>query len=238
MEGIIDPTYASTGTFPNFKPGSPTSAFDSSSQSHSHSDHSSFRHQHIVGPSSSRISSAEFSNPFLAASASDLRKPTLPPGDFRRVSPKTLLPPLNYSTSSRRQSLHGSDGPSWMPPQSWAVHRDGVDKEEGDYSSSDDGVECPKKDDPARLNKTRRFKSAVGKPPTRSEPLFKLRIHRANGKYHIVSPGCNADVASLLPAFKDKLLPPTERESYRLYLREHSRGTYMHVVLRCSLFLV
>ncbi len=240
MEGIIDPTYAAVGTVPNFKPGSPTSAFDSSSQSYSHSDHSSFRHQHIVGPSSSRISSAEFSNPFLTPSTSDLRKPVLPSGDFRRVSPKTLLPPLNYSTSSRRQSLHGSDDPSWMPPQSWAVHRDGVDKEEGDYSSSDDGAECPKKaapDDPARLNKTRRFKS-VRKQPVKIGPQFKLRIYRANGKYHVVSPGCNADVASLLPALKDKLLGTTERESYRLYLREHSRGTSMHVVSRCSLFLV
>lgn len=230
MEGIIDPTYAATGIPPNFDPSSPTSAFDSSSQSysHSHSDHSSFRYQHTVGPSSPHISSADFSNPFLPGSASDLRKAALPPGDFRKASPKTLLPPLNYGASPYpRSSLHGSDSPSWTPPQSWAVHRDGVDKEEGYYTSSDDGIECQKRggsDDPARPSKSRRVKVSAGRTPFKTDQPLKLRIYRPNGKYHVVTTNYQVEVSSLLPALKERLGLP-DRETYRLYLREHSRGT-------------
>ncbi|KAF8624639.1 hypothetical protein AX15_005792 [Amanita polypyramis BW_CC] len=224
MEGIVDPTYAASDALPNFYPNSSSSVFDSSSQSHSYSDNNPYPY---FAPSS-RISSTEFSNPFSPGSSTDLRKPVLPPGDYHKVSPKTLLPPLHYGASQRQLSPNVPESPSWTPPQSWAVHRDGVDREEGDYTSSDESDAGRKKTAGGQVkpHRSKRQKSSLSKtfcPPAKADQPCKLRIYRANGSYHVLSTSCAIEVSSLLPALKDKLLRPSERETFRLYLREHSR---------------
>ncbi|PFH53677.1 hypothetical protein AMATHDRAFT_45153 [Amanita thiersii Skay4041] len=223
MEGIIDPLYSTTSIPLTYGPSSPSSGFDSSSQNHSYSDNSSLQFQHHQAGPSSRISSAEFSNPFSSSSISDLRKGVLPQGDFRKVSPKTLLPPLHHGASSmRRSSLGAPSSPSWTPPESWAVYRDGVDREEGEYSSDYDssgGKKCAN-----GLKTKKKPKPKVLKPlPNPQDRPLKLRIYRATGSYHLVTIPFMVDVASLMPALKDKLLSPDERETHRLYVRERGR---------------
>ncbi|KAJ3841453.1 hypothetical protein EV361DRAFT_192838 [Lentinula raphanica] len=52
---------------------------------------------------------------------------------------------------------------------------------------------------------------------------FRIRIHRANNTYHVVSCGFNITVAQLTPKLNAKLLLGEERETHRLYLKERGR---------------
>jgi hypothetical protein len=55
---------------------------------------------------------------------------------------------------------------------------------------------------------------------------YRLRIYRANNVYHIVTITLGVTVASLIPVLNEKLLVDSEREPYRLYLRERGRGRF------------
>lgn len=113
MEGILDPKVISAGPSSSIF-GNPSSP---SSGSQSHSDHSS-QHNHF-----------EFSDPFSTTSLQDKRKAIIPQGDYRKVSPKTIMPPPDSCPSLTSASSitlgpgspTGSHNESWVPPESWAV---------------------------------------------------------------------------------------------------------------------
>ncbi|KAF8825704.1 hypothetical protein HHX47_DHR6000030 [Lentinula edodes] len=56
-----------------------------------------------------------------------------------------------------------------------------------------------------------------------SSSRFKIRIHRVNNTYHVVSCGFNITVAQLTPKLNAKLLSGEERETHKLYLKERGR---------------
>ena len=51
---------------------------------------------------------------------------------------------------------------------------------------------------------------------------YKIRIHRNDGAYHVVSCPLDTTVAQLQPVLHRKLL--LNRETHRMYLRERGRG--------------
>ncbi|KAJ4469519.1 adenylate cyclase [Lentinula aciculospora] len=59
--------------------------------------------------------------------------------------------------------------------------------------------------------------------PSETSSRFRIRIHRANNTYHVVSCGFNITVAQLTPKLNAKLLLGEERETHRLYLKERGR---------------
>jgi hypothetical protein len=72
------------------------------------------------------------------------------------------------------------------------VYRDRVDKEEGHYMSSDDGIECPKRgglEDLTRLSKSRRVKVSARRAPFKMDQPHKLRIYHILTKWEM--PHCN-----------------------------------------------
>lgn len=121
MEGILDPKIvsAASGSSPYHNglgrdPSSPSSGFDSGQ---SHSDHS------FLHPS-------EFIDPFTSTPIHEKRKGVFP-GDYRRLSPKTIIPPppdsYRYNgTENASSTTLGPGSPTWpqetwKPPESWAV---------------------------------------------------------------------------------------------------------------------
>ncbi|KAH9484853.1 Adenylate cyclase [Psilocybe cubensis] len=113
MEGILDPKVLSAGTSSSMF-GNPSSP---SSGSQSHSEHSSQNNQF------------EFNDPFSPTSLQDKRKAIIPKGDYRKVSPMTIMPPSDSclpvssasSTTLGPGSPTGSHNEGWVPPESWAV---------------------------------------------------------------------------------------------------------------------
>ncbi|KDR67476.1 hypothetical protein GALMADRAFT_258050 [Galerina marginata CBS 339.88] len=136
MDGIVDFNIASAGpssSIPNGgpssgrgDPSSPSSGFDSSQ---SYSDHSSLHQHHYFLPSS------EFSDPFSTTPLQDKRKAIIPAGDYRKVSPKTMMPPAPPDSLYRNGSVGlavppsstGPGSPTWVPPESWAVEKGSED---------------------------------------------------------------------------------------------------------------
>ncbi|CAA7260812.1 unnamed protein product [Cyclocybe aegerita] len=121
MDGIVNMNLASTSG-PSRDPSSPSSGFDSA---HSYSDHSS-HHQHTY----SFLPPSEFSDPFSTTSLQDKRKGIMPGVDFRRVSPKTPMPPRPTASTSS-----GPGSPTWVAPESWAVEKGTEDP----YNSTTNG---------------------------------------------------------------------------------------------------
>ena len=63
-------------------------------------------------------------------------------------------------------------------------------------------------------------------PGEKAEPV-RVRIYTSTGHfYHVVTINAMIDVAAMIPKLKEKMLGPGQTESYRLYLREHSRGAF------------
>ncbi|EMD33719.1 hypothetical protein CERSUDRAFT_87049 [Gelatoporia subvermispora B] len=208
MDGIIDFSAIPTGPA---DASPPSSAFDSQQSS---SDVSSMH------PTAG--SSTIFINPFGPSSG---RK--LAPGgnsyDNRKISPKTRVPPQNGGKEG------DEDSPSWAPPESWAVETGGVEAEDPDYSSSNDSEGVPAISPGMNGTRSRRKRpkklSVIGEKPAAysSKTKYKIRIHRADNTYHVVSITLDVTVGELTPQLNKKLLLDPERETHRLYLKERGR---------------
>jgi adenylate cyclase len=237
MDGIIDPTILS-GSSVGHEATSPGSGFDSSSMSHSHSDHSSHH-------GAASMTSPNFSNPFLPTPASAKRLPYALT-DYRKVSPTTIVPPVGMVPPTPE----GVTDPAWTAPESWAVEKEGEDPGEPEYSSSEDSLingpggratslgmngngrgsntsslsAIPPTVSTSSRRKSRRKTALKSQRQPSVDKTFKIRIYRANNSYHVVSIGLHVTVANLTPALNQRLLPTSERETHRLYLKERGRG--------------
>lgn len=141
----------------------------------------------------------------------------------RKISPNTTLPDLDMTTK-----LAVEDGPSWTAPESWAVEKEGEDKEEPEYYSSEEDVATAAGH--SSSNRISKHKShgkrpaiprSINKPALMMKP-FKMRVYRADNTYHVVSIGLSVTVAELTLQLLKRLLDP-ERETHRLYLKERGR---------------
>ena len=184
--------------------GTSGSGFEECQSSVSHSD----------GGFPASPTSSIFSNPF----------PFLPPHvaamrpyvalDHRKVSPKTIIAPPTGPIPA---------GASWTAPESWSVEREGEDLDDPGYSSSDSSILGGARPSSMSLGyprrKGRRRTMKPSKPPLGYQS-YKIRIYRANTSFHVASIGLTVTVAELAPVLNQKLLPDTERETHRLYLKE------------------
>ncbi|KAI5830876.1 PP2C-domain-containing protein [Schizophyllum commune Tattone D] len=135
------------------------------------------------------LSFEDFINPFSPAAQEHVAK-RKPYDEGRKVSPTTVLPV-------------GPDSPSWTPPESWAVEKEGV-QEEADFSSSDDGA-GPSASAPPTVpssSKHKRRKRKTLRPAPKDQ--YKIRIYRPDNKHHVVLIGYNVTVANLIPALQKK----------------------------------
>ncbi|KAF8964961.1 hypothetical protein BDZ97DRAFT_1918661 [Flammula alnicola] len=165
MDGIVDFSIASAGITPSLSsvtgistmrdPSSPSSGVNSAQ---SYSDHSSYQHHNQC-----YISRSEFSNPFSTMPLQDKRKGIIPAGDYRKVSPKSLMPPPPPNSAIRADG--GIAGPSsgpgsatWVPPESWAVEKGADDPYNiAEMSEThDSGSEDSILNDPYPINGTER----------------------------------------------------------------------------------
>ncbi|KAI0743632.1 adenylate cyclase-like protein [Daedaleopsis nitida] len=138
-------------------------------------------------------------NPFSPSSSRRLAPGAISPFDGRKISPKARAPAVYQS---------GEDA-SWTAPESWAVEKEGEDTLVA-YSSSDESVR--------KSGRKRRRRHAGSK-----QPLYKVRIYRANNSYHVVSCDLNVTVAQLTPQLNAKLLLDPGVEPHRLHLKERGR---------------
>ncbi|CCM06105.1 uncharacterized protein FIBRA_08354 [Fibroporia radiculosa] len=194
MEGIIDPHILSAPDS-----GSPRSGgFDNSSSEVSSTHHS-------LGASSSNI----FSHPH----------PFGPPTvrvqryhyDGRRISP-----------TSRPADFPDDDTRSWAPPQSWEVDQEGGATTIAEESSSDENEPGPPRK-PGRLRPESKIRPRPPIKSASSSALYKIRIYRANGTYHVVSISLAVTVDELMPELNKKLSLNPDREPHSLYLKERGR---------------
>jgi hypothetical protein len=118
--------------------------------------------------------------------------------------------------------------PTWTAPESWAVEKDGEEADAGGASSSEDStnistrctdaVSSLSSADPTSLHKT---------PSHNNTDSVLVRIHRADGSYHVASISVNSTVAELTISLNKKLLSHQEREpEHKLYLKERGRGKF------------
>jgi adenylate cyclase len=156
---------------------------------------------------SSFASPPTFSDPFLPNAKIPKCQRSAP-----KISPNSTLPDINIV------KVDEESGPSWTAPESWAVDKEGGDKQEPEYSSSDEDSSAISKRKSRRRTNTR----LVTKSVLFSKP-FKIRIYRANNTYHVVSIGLSVTVADLTSQLPKRLLLDTERETHRLYLKERGR---------------
>jgi adenylate cyclase len=250
MNGIINFDIVTDGPSGLATSSSPSSAFDSSQ---SNSDHS-FQGLNFVLPS-------EFSNPFLNTPVQEKRKGILPShDDFRKVSPKTLLPPYPPNGINPSSSTTLVSGPNslWSPPESWAVEKTNDDPynpngnpelSEAHDSGSDehiDSISTP------LVNSRRRTigydfdvpRSRKGKQPNAAEhritfrvkeapPNFsyKMKIYRQDNTYHVVAITLQSTVAELNARWARKLLSADDRVQHNLYLKERGQGMLFKLFL-------
>jgi len=218
MDGIIDLTVLPP--LPQ-EASSPSSGFESHQSSGlSHSD-CGINPPHPSPPNNCPI----FSNPHPFFSS-----PTWRPHyatHHRKISPKTILP------SAFMPPQTPDSQPSWTPPESWWVEKEGEDADEPDYSSSEGSVlGRPLSVAPGAHKRKSRRKTVIkpSKPPPGYQS-YKIRIYRANTSHHVASIGLTVTVSELTPVLNQKLLSDGERETHKLYLKERGRG-----MLRSSVF--
>ncbi|KAJ3864849.1 adenylate cyclase [Lentinula novae-zelandiae] len=123
------------------------------------------------------------------------------------VAPNAQPPVSSYPSDN---DAPPPDSPSWVPPQSWDVQflDEGEHEAEDEYySSSEDSL----------------LHNLSGNGLPESSSRFRIRIHRVNNTYHVVSCGFNITVAQLTPKLNAKLLSGEERETHKLYLKERGR---------------
>ncbi|KAF9455702.1 hypothetical protein BDZ94DRAFT_1293120 [Collybia nuda] len=241
MDGIIDLSRQSLGGSVQNHPSSPSSGVISS---HSHlSDRSSqYSNHHPL---------VDFHNPFESTPTLVNHKVVIPQ---KRISPTTKVPGTNgYLAQLRGRPLPsvpllGTEPgrPSWTPPESWAVEKDGEEADEdGGSSSSDESIAGgahgrrmstslldaslhgvipnlpPSSGFHHHSTKSRKRQKIVGSGKSRP-PDTHVRIYRANNTYHIVIVAAKVNVANLTGELNEKLLPG-ESETHRLYLKERGR---------------
>ena len=221
MDGIIDLNL----TLNAGDPGSPSSGsggFDMSCGASTilGSDVSSFNLDFNLSPA--------FSNPFQPTSVSGIKPKPYSNGhvyDGRKVSPTSHPPPFRSISSVDHHSIEGADSPSWTPPESWAVEKEGNDDTDGD-SSSDESVPNNHHDRPTSSTQTRKRKARQSRAPRGrdNDAMYKVRIYRANNSYHVVSIDLSVTVGDLTPQLNKKLLLREDAEVHRLYLKERGRG--------------
>ncbi|KAF7427927.1 cysteinyl-tRNA synthetase [Pleurotus ostreatus] len=231
MDGIIDPTLL-PGLATNNDNSSPSSAFDSHAPSINSLHHSDY------GSTTRPSTAPSFSNPFLPISESPKKRP--PVLDIRKVSP-TSIPPRTSSIGSKSDippapsAEPDMNDPSWTAPESWAVGKEGEDSVGPDYSSEEDSAGGDKRSmlspNPSVNNalaaaKKDRRRTVKSLRLLKPEKMFKIRIHRATGQFHIVTIGLNANVATLTTALSGKLLQG-DQDMHRLYLKERGRERVM-----------
>ena len=239
MNGIIDFNIATPGHNGFARSSSPTSALDSSQ---SHSDHS------FLPPS-------EFSNPFLSTPVQEKRKGIISSPDYRKISPKTLLPPPTADRSSSISLHSGPEGPAWVPPESWAVEKTYNDPynsngnpelSEGHDSGSDENlhnIHVPLTHGRRRTMGYDVPKSRKGKQPSAVEHLvtfkakqppsgfpYKMKIYRQDNWYHVVAITLQSTVSELNAELARKLLSADDRVQYNLYLKERGQGMFFEPV--------
>ena len=250
MNGIIDFSIASAGPNGFASSSSPPSALDSSLSSSDHNFRSPNLHSNFLLPS-------EFSDPFSTTPVHEKRKGILPSnGDFRKVSPKTLLPPygLDGANHSSPATLVGPGSPTWVPPESWAVEKTNDDPynpsgipelSEGPDSGSDDNIHSI----PASLVNGRRRtigydipKSRKGKRPNTAEHRiafkvkqpppgfpYRMKIYRQDNSYHVVAITLQSTVQELNAKLARKLLSADDRVQHNLYLKERGQGMLLRL---------
>lgn len=237
MEGILDPKIISAGHANSVfsHPSSPSSG------SQSHSDHSS------------HYPYFEFSDPFSTTPLQDKRKAMIAPGDYRKVSPKTIMPPDSCPSIASASSLTlvpgsptGSHKESWVPPESWAVGTAEGQNHDSDHDSdvSLNGLspalsgKIPR--DKLKSAKKRNMASAsfssVASTTSRGSkstlrgshyhPLaFRVRISKpGNTASHIISTDLVTTVAELTTRLSK--MGPVEKNpvQHNLYLSQQGRG--------------
>jgi adenylate cyclase len=245
MNGIINLSVATAGSNGFASCSSPSSAFDSSQ---SYSDHS-FHSPNFLLPS-------EFSDPFSSTPVQEKRKGIIPShGDYRKVSPKTLSPPYGLNgvnPSSSTTLVSGPGGPTWVPPESWAVNdpynpSGNPELSEAPDSGSDDNLH----NIPASLVNGRRKtigydvpKSRKGKQPNAVEHRitfkvkqpppdfsYRMKIYRQDNSYHVVAIKLQSTVSELNAKLARKLLSANDRVQHNLYLKERGQGTLFYLFL-------
>ncbi|KAJ8518004.1 hypothetical protein ONZ45_g4868 [Pleurotus djamor] len=225
MDGIVD-----LSRLPNNENSSPSSAFDSHQESYDPSINS-FNNSEYTN--STRPSTAvTFNNPFSTISEVSARPLVF--SDNRRVSP-TSMPPTSSSSKLDVSSTKSTDArldedPSWTAPESWAVGKDDV--AEPEYTSEEDSAGGEKRHPMSPLhtsNGTVQKKRRTMRPSVRAskaDTMFKIRIDRGTGHYHIATVGLTTTVASLTSALQGKLLND-DHDIHRLYLKERGRERIM-----------
>lgn len=111
--------------------------------------------------------------------------------------------------------------------------KEGEDSVGPDYSSEEDSAGGDKRSmlspNPSMNNalataKKDRRRTVKSLRLLKPEKMFKIRIHRATGQFHIVTIGLSANVATLTTALNGKLLNGDQDMLHRLYLKERGRG--------------
>jgi adenylate cyclase len=151
--------------------------------------------------------------------------------DYRKISPKTILPSSAFTPAPNVQDYINRDlpdSPSWSPPESWAVDRLGEEADVPVYSSSDDGCGPNNKvgnnTSLGHKRRSRRKIAKLGNPTPEDLAFYKIRIYRSDGTYHVASVPLSTTVAELTPVLNQKVRLRTDREVHRLYLKERGRG--------------
>lgn len=242
MDGIVDFSIASSGLSPS-NPNPKDSGSPSGAESQSDI---SFNH-HFLPPS-------EFSDPFSPTSVQDKRKAIIPQGDYRKVSPKTMLPPNRISGPpfgdlTTDSSSTGPGSPTWVPPESWAVEKGAEDpynnpelSEPHESGSDCEGGKRRNVEDRSTRNGRRMrhphsasFTSVVSttsrssRTTIRQNPAgytFKMKIFRQNSTYHVIAIDPDSTVANLMARLNKKMLLEEDNAQYNLYLKEQGRGEF------------
>ncbi|KAF8149409.1 hypothetical protein B0H34DRAFT_802408 [Crassisporium funariophilum] len=233
MDGIVDFNIVSAGTTGSVngvrESNSPDSAFGSSSQSLS--GHSFNGHHNFLSPS-------EFSDPFSMTSPQDKRKAV----DYRKVSPKTMLPPhgltsINHVAGPIPSSPTVFD--AWVPPESWAVENRNDDMynpelSETQDSGSDENAHClpngRRRAGSEMYDSSRKRKQSAGPDmqmslKTKQPPpgfRYKMRIYLQDNTYHVVALTLDSSVSILNSRLNKKLLPDNHVQ-HNLYLKERGQ---------------
>jgi adenylate cyclase len=209
MDGIIDLTVLPPLPHDASSPSSGLDSYHSSGLSHSDCG---------FPPDHTSHTSPIFSNPHPFLSAPMLRPTYLI--DHRKVSPKTI--PVSASVPPPPDSH-----PSWTPPESWSVEKEGEDPDEPGYSSSEGSVAGRPLSVVASAHRRKSRRRTMMKPskPPPGYHSYKIRIFCANTSHHVVSIGLSVTVAELTPVLNQKLLSDQDRETHKLYLKERGRGT-------------
>lgn len=221
MDGIVDPSALSHEPIrAGGDASSPSSGFESSYLSSSiGTTDGILQVVHSSSPEiySSLASATIFRDPFSSTIKSGKKRPTVST-DQHKVSPKTIVS-VSSIPRIHMDDLHAK---GWSAPESWAVEKE---QEEiidvPDYTSSDDdqGSSHILKQQAAPKRSTRRG----GR--TQSLTIYRLRIHRSDGSYHVVKCPLTTTVSELSPVLLKKVVLNTNRsETHTLYIKERDRG--------------